>query len=103
MSAPRVPTEVSEELTTVELRVVPVRVPAGAVPVMFPVRLPVALVKKSEVANKLVVVALVEVLLREVKFWRVVELLTKSVLRVEEPVVKIPVLPRKPMLVVVDT
>ena len=88
-----VPTDVREEVTTtVELRVVPVRVPAGAVPVMLPVKLPVAVVKKrlvvlAVVAKKLVEVAFVVVLFRPVKFWRVVEPVTKRLERVVRPLV----------------
>ena len=53
----RVPTEVREEETTFAASVVPVSVPAGAVPVMLPVRFPVAFVKKRFDAKKLVDVA----------------------------------------------
>ena len=80
--AERIPTLVKEEFTTVLLRVLPVRVPAGAVPEMlpvkFPVKLPVPLVKKrfvvdAVVAKKLVEVLLVVVELRPVKFCKVEE------------------------------
>ena len=64
--APRVPTEVREEVTTFEASVVPVSEPAGAEPVILPVKLPVAFVKKrfvveALVAKKSVVVAFVVV------------------------------------------
>jgi hypothetical protein len=64
---------VRDEERTFEARVAPVSVPAGAVPVIFPVRLPVALVKKrlvvdAVVAKKFVVVAEVDVARSEVKF-----------------------------------
>lgn len=57
-----VPTEVREEAKTLAASVAPVSVPAGADPVMFPVKFPVALVKKrlvveAFVAKKFVVVA----------------------------------------------
>ena len=55
----KVPTEVSEDVTTFAASVVPVSVPAGAVPVIFPVtfpvRFPVPFVKK-----RFVVLAVVE-------------------------------------------
>ena len=50
----KVPMVVREEVTTFEARVVPVNNPAGAEPVMFPVKLPVPLVK-----YRLVVLAVV--------------------------------------------
>jgi len=78
----RVPIAVRDEVTTVALRVVPVRVPAGAVPEIFPVKLPVrlpvplvkkrlvvlAVVEKSVPAKKLVEVELVVVEFNPVKF-----------------------------------
>ncbi len=61
-----VPIDVRDELSTFAASVVPVREPAGADPVIFPVRLPVAFVKKrfvleAVVAKKFVVVAFVVV------------------------------------------
>ena len=73
----RVPTEVRELARTFEARVAPVKVPAGAVPVMFPVRVPVRLptpevkkrlVDEAVVLNSVVEVALVVVELTPVKF-----------------------------------
>ena len=43
VSDPSVPTDVSDELTTLPAKVVPVSNPAGALPVMLPVRLPIKL------------------------------------------------------------
>ena len=102
-----VPTEVSEDATTFAARVVPVSVPAGAVPVIFPVRLPVtlpvrfpvpfvkkrlvveAVVEKSVVANKLVVVAFVDVEFKKVMFWNVDEALTRRFERLVRPAVAV--------------
>ena len=72
LSELRVPTLVREEAKTFEARVAPVSVPAGAEPVIFPVRFPVAVVKKrfvveAFVAKKLVVVAEVPVAVVKVK------------------------------------
>ena len=75
----RVPTEVREEATTLAASVVPVRVPAGAVPVMLPVRFPVALVKKRFDAKKFVEVAWVVVAFTPVKFCKVLEPLVRRV------------------------
>ena len=81
-----VPTEVSEDVTTFAASVVPVSVPAGAVPLIFPVRLPVtfpvrfpvpfvkkrlvveAVVENNVVAKKFVEVACEVVALTAVKF-----------------------------------
>src|ERR1019366_844769 len=89
------PRDVREELTTLEARVVPVRFPAGAEPVMLPVRLPVAVVKKrlvveALVAKKLVVVAEVPVALTKVKFCRVVDDVTKRLVVVAPPLIVSP-------------
>jgi hypothetical protein len=65
---PRVPTDVRDEERTFEAKVAPVSVPAGAVPVMFPVRLPVALVKKRLVVDAVVAKKFVEVALVVVEF-----------------------------------
>ena len=86
----RVPTLVSDEERTLAARVAPVKVPAGAEPVMFPVKFPVALVKKRLVvlavlAKKLVVVAEVPVPVVKVKDWRVVEPVWSAVAKVEAP------------------
>ena len=67
------PTLVRDDERTFEASVVPVSDPAGALPVMFPLRFPVAEVKKrfvvdALVAKKLVEVAEVDVLFRAVKF-----------------------------------
>jgi hypothetical protein len=58
----RVPTDVRDDETTLEASVVPVSDPAGAEPVILPVRFPVPLVKKrlvveARVEKKAVVVA----------------------------------------------
>jgi hypothetical protein len=90
VSEPSVPTDVNDEETTLDARVVPVRVPAGAVPVIFPVKLPVPLVKKrlvveAVVEKKLVEVELVVVELVPVKSWRVEEPVTRRLERVVWP------------------
>src|ERR1019366_4264897 len=101
------PRDVREELTTLEARVVPVRFPAGAEPVMLPVRLPVAVVKKrlvveALVAKKLVVVAEVPVALTKVKFCRVVDDVTKRLVVVAPPLeVKADVV-REPMVAALE-
>jgi hypothetical protein len=60
---PSVPTLVRDDAVTPAARVFPVNEPAGAEPVMFPVRLPVAEVKKRFVVEAVVAKKLVEVLL----------------------------------------
>lgn len=82
------PTEVRDEITTFEAKVVPESEPAGAVPEIFPVKLPVrlpkALVKKrfvvdALVAKKLVVVAFVLVELKLEKLTIVEEALGTNI------------------------
>ena len=106
---------VREEVTTVALRVVPVSVPAGAVPEMFPVtlpvrvpvRLPVAEVKKrlvveAVVAKKLVEVELVVVDVRPVNDWRVVEPVWSVFEKVERAPVAVRNVPTENAPVVVE-
>ena len=98
-SEPKVPREVSDEVTTFEARVVPVSDPAGAEPISVPVKFPVPLVKKrfvveAVVEKKLVVVALVPVALTKVKFCNVDEPVTKRLDKVERPPVAVKVVPR---------
>jgi len=89
---------VSEEERTFPARVVPVRVPAGAEPVMLPVRLPVTLpvievakrlVVEAVVAKKLVEVLLVEVEFKRVMFWKVDEALRRRFERLVRPAVAV--------------
>ena len=93
----RVPTEVSDEARTFEARVAPVRVPAGAVPVMLPVTLPVRAPKK--------LVAVIDGLYREVVEVALVEvelpLMIKPALMVEEAFEIKPL--KRPRVVVVET
>ena len=96
-----VPMVVREEVITVLLRVFPVRVPAGAVPEMlpvkFPVKLPVPLVKKRLVVEAVPVKKLVEVLLVVVEFRPV------KFCNVDEPrESKLPKVPRPELLWVVE-
>ena len=86
VSEPSVPTDVNDEETTLDARVVPVRVPAGAVPVIFPVKLPVRL-PVPLVKNKLVVLAVVEKKFVDVELV-VVELVPVNACKVVEPVCK---------------
>ena len=86
----RRPTEVRDEETTFDARVVPVSDPAGAEPVIFPVTFPVAVVKKrlvvlAVVAKKAVVVAFVVVANVAVNDWSVVELLASMVFAAKMP------------------
>ena len=95
-SEPRVPTEVREEVTTLEAKVVPVSEPAGAVPVILPVKLPVPLVKKrlvveALVEKRLVVVAWEPVALVKVKSWRVEEPESRRLMSVVKPPVAVSV------------
>ena len=61
MSDPSVPTLVSDEAVTPAARVLPVSEPAGALPEMLPVKLPVALVKYRLVVDAVVAKKFVEV------------------------------------------
>jgi hypothetical protein len=90
------PRDVSDDERTFDARVVPVRLPAGAEPEMFPVRLPVRLptpdvknklVVEAVVAKKFVDVAFVVVALIAVKFCSVVELFASIVFAVSVPTV----------------